>query len=140
MRFKYSTTDYGDDRIPLVDVILTNPDNDISIGYPAMLDSGAFMNVFHADVANLLGIDLSKIKKEIDFGGVGTAGGKLKGKPYIVNIMVAKDGKSHRFDAYVLFSKDINPNGHPLLGRLGFMDKFLKIEFDMKQGKFLLYK
>jgi len=140
MRFKYKTTNVGNDRIPLLDVVITNPENNRKVTYPALLDSGAFMNVFHSDIAQVLGIDLSKIKREIEFGGVGTSLSAFKGKPYIVNLMVAQKGKNHSFDSYVLFSDNINPNGNPLLGRMGFIDQFPKVELSLKSNSFYLYK
>ena len=140
MRFKYKTTNVGSDKIPLLEIIITNPENDKKVSYTALLDSGAFMNVFHSDVAEILGIDLSKIKREISFGGVGATQSSFKGKPYIVNLMVAQKGKSHSFDSYVLFSDDINPNGDSLLGRLGFIDQFSKVELSLKNNSFYLYK
>ena len=140
MRFKYKTTNVGSDKIPLLEIIITNPENDKKVSYTALLDSGAFMNVFHSDVAEILGIDLSKIKREISFGGVGATQSSFKGKPYIVNLMVAQKGKSPRFDSYVLFSDDINPNGDSLLGRLGFIDQFSKVELSLKNNSFYLYK
>jgi len=140
MRFKYKTTNVGSDKIPLLDVIITNPENNRKVSYPALLDSGAFMNVFHSDIAQILGIDLSKIKREINFGGVGTSPSNIKGKPCIVNLMVAQKGISHSFDSYVLFSDNINPNGDPLLGRQGFIDQFLKVELSLKSNSFYLYK
>lgn len=139
MRFKFKTTNLGSDKIPLLEVIITNPVNSRKVSYHALLDSGAFMNVFHSDIAQILGIDLTKIKKEIEFGGVGTSLSALKGKPYIVNLMLAQKGKRHRFDSYVLFSDNINPNGDPILGRQGFIDQFSKVEISFKSNSFYLY-
>jgi hypothetical protein len=137
MRFKYKTL--GNNKIPLLDIIITNPENNQKVAYKALLDSGAFMNVFHSDIATVLGINLSKIKKEIQFGGVNTQTGILKGKPYVLTIMVVQKGKSHSFDAYILFSDNINSNGHPLLGRQGFFDQFSKVEFNLRSSEFCLY-
>ena len=53
--------------------------------------------------------------------------------------MVAQKRKRHSFDAYVLFSDNINPNGHSLLGRQGFFDQFSKVEFDLGKSEFCLY-
>jgi len=139
-KFKFETTNYGNDKLPILDVIITNPDNGKKVIYPALLDSGSFMNVFHSDIAKLLDIDLSLIKKELDFGGVGTKGSKLKGKAYIVNIMVAQKGKKHSFDSYVLFTDELNPDGNPLLGRQGFFDEFLNVELSLASERFYLYK
>lgn len=139
MRFKFKTTNARSDKIPLLDVVITNPNNGKKVSYPALLDTGAFMSVFHNDVAKVLKIDLSKIKKTIDFSGVGTTRGELRGKPYIVNLMVAQKGRNKNFDSYVLFTKNLNPNGNPLLGRKGFIDQFSIVEISLSKDKFYLY-
>ena len=139
MKFKFKTTDAGNDKIPLLEVLVTNPENNKKVAYTALLDSGAFMNVFHSDIASVLGIDLSKIKRVTEFGGVGTESSSLKGKPYIVKLTVASKGKSFSFDSYVLFSDDINPKGDPLLGRQGFIDQFAKVELSLQNSSFFLY-
>lgn len=139
MKFKYNTTNVFNDKLPILDVIIANPQNNKKVVYPALLDTGAFMNVFHSDIAKVLDIDLNKIKKEQKFGGVGTSGNSLEGKLYIVNLMVAQKGRNHNFDAYVLFSDNINPDGEPLLGRQGFIDQFRNVEFCLGENKFYLY-
>ena len=67
-----------------MDIRVTNKDTGKSTSYRAMLDSGAFANVFHSDVADLLEIDLSKIKEVQAFGGVRDSKRLMKGKPCIV--------------------------------------------------------
>jgi hypothetical protein len=136
MKLKFNVTPVFGDRIPLVDVIITNPQNQLKMSYPAMVDSGAFMCVFHSEVADALEIDLAKIKEVVPFGGVGKAKRTLKGKPYIVKLMVMQKGKNHTFESLVLFSEDIDPDGYPLLGRQGFFDQFREISFDLANNKF----
>ena len=63
MQLKYPFQSVGRDRIPILDIRITNKDNTKSVNYRAMLDSGAFANVFHSDIAAVLGIDLTKIKE-----------------------------------------------------------------------------
>jgi hypothetical protein len=136
MQFKYNFSTRGrGDLVPIVDVTVTNPENDEKVDYPCMVDSGAFMNVFHSDIADVLGLDLTKVKPQM-FSGVGDKKPRLEGKPYIVNLMVAQKGKKHSFDAYVLFSNDIDPNGLPLLGRSGFFNEFDSVCFEMRKGIF----
>ncbi len=138
MQFKYKFTPRsGRDKIPLVDVIISNPKNKLKVSYPAMIDSGAFINVFHYDIADTLELDLTPIKIT-HFGGVGNINLDLEGKVYIVNLMVMQKGRNHSFESPVLFSKDIDPNGYPLLGRLGFFDQFNEISFDFNNDKFYL--
>src|SRR6266481_4083789 len=103
MHFKFPFKVVKSDKIPLIDIQLTNKENHKSISYRAMLDSGAFANVFHSEIAEVLGIDLSKIKETLLFGGVEKSERKMKGKAYIVELMVTEKGKSHKFDSYVIF-------------------------------------
>ena len=123
----------------MMDIRVTNKDTGKSTSYRAMLDSGAFANVFHSDVADLLEIDLSKIKEVQAFGGVRDSKQLMKGKPCIVELMIMKKGKSYKFDSYVIFSDEVSDTGFALLGRQGFFDQFKEICFNYKQNKFYLH-
>jgi hypothetical protein len=138
MQFKYSFKEINRDKIPMLEIRVTNKDNRKATNYLAMLDSGSFSNIFHSDVAEVLDIDLSKIK-EIQFGGVKKAK-QMRGKPYIVELMVIGKRESYKFDSYVIFSDEISNTGHPLLGRIGFFDQFDEVCFNYKTNKFYLRK
>lgn len=138
MQFKYSFKEFRRDKVPMLEVRITNKDNGIATNYLAMLDSGSFANIFHSEVAEVLDIDLSRIK-EIQFGGVKKAK-QMRGKPYVVELMVIEKGKSYKFDSYVIFSDEISNTGHPLLGRIGFFDQFDEVCFNYKNNKFYLQK
>lgn len=140
MQFKYSFTAYRDDKKPLLEVRIVNKENERAVNYFALLDSGAFMSVFHSDIANVLGIDLSKIKETVFFSGVKKTKRQMKGKLVIVELMVMQKGKSHKFDSYVVFSEEIPETGDPILGRLGFFDQFDEVCFNFKANKFYLQK
>lgn len=140
MQLKYSLTAIRNDRIPLLEIRITNKHNNKSTNYVAMLDSGAFVNVFHSDIAEVLGIDLSKIKETVLFGGVKETKRQMRGKPYVVKLMVIQKGKSHKFDAYVVFSNEVAATGYALLGRQGFFDQFDEVCFKYKTDKFYLQK
>jgi len=138
MRFKYNFKRSGADKIPLIDIIIRNKESGKSISYRALLDSGAFACVFHSDIAEVLDINLASIKNQQIFHGVGKAKRNLKGKPYIVEIIVSKRGKSCRFDTCAIFSEDIANTGYPLLGRQGFFDQFSEICFNYTRSKLYL--
>lgn len=139
MQFKYPFKVIFSDKIPMLDVRITNKETGKSTSYRAMLDSGSFANIFHSDIAGVLGIDLSKIKETQPFGGVKKSK-QMKGKPYIVELMVMQKGHSYKFDSYVIFSDEISNTGHPLLGRIGFFDQFDEVCFSYKNDKFYLQK
>ena len=136
MTLKYSFQEIRGDKIPFVDVILVDKQTGGKTSYRAMIDSGAFMNIFHTDIAQVLGIDLSRIR-EIGFGGVKESK-RMHGKPYIVQIMIMNKGESITFDAYILFSDEISNDGYGLLGRRGFFDQIDEVIFNYKAGKFYL--
>lgn len=140
MQFKYPFHIVGRDKIPALDIRITNKDNNISTNYRAVLDSGAFANVFHSDIAAVLGINLSKIKETQYFSGVRKSKRLIKGKPYIVQLMVVQKGRSHMFDSFVIFSDEVSDTGFALLGRQGFFDQFDEICFNHKNDKFYLQK
>jgi len=139
MQFKYPLSEIRHDKIPLLDVRITNKDNGIAINYRAMLDSGAFANIFHSEIASVLGIDLSKIKETQPFGGI-KEGKQMTGKPYVIELMVMEKGKSYKFDSVVIFSDEISNTGIALLGRIGFFDRFDEVCFNYKNNKFYLQK
>lgn len=138
MQFKYPFEVARTDKIPFLDIRITNKNNNKSINYRAMLDSGAFANVFHSDIAKVLGIDLSKIKETQYFSGVRNSKKLIKGKWYIIQLMVMQKGQSHEFDSYVIFSDEISDSGFALLGRQGFFDRFNEVRFNYKNNKFYL--
>ena len=138
MQFKFPFQVVRNDKIPMVDVRISNKDTGKSINYRAMLDSGAFANVFHSEVAELLEIDLSKIKEVQSFGGVKKSKRLIKGKLCVVELMVSQKGKNYKFDSYLIFSNEISDTGFALLGRQGFFDQFEQICFNYKSNKFYL--
>lgn len=138
MQFKYDYTIKKGLTLPLINVQVRDKGEDKVTGYVALVDSGAVFSVFHADIAEVLGIDLSSINEQVVFSGIGRAKRTLSGKLYVVEIMLAQKGKSHRFDCPVVFSEDVHKDGHPLLGMGGFFDKFSKISFDNNRKKVIL--
>lgn len=92
--------------------------------YLALIDSGADFNIFHAELAKILGIDLKK-KKAINFGGISKDGQQCRG--YFVELKLKI--KDEEFKTLVVFSDDISDNGYGILGQQGFFNHFL-VEFD----------
>ena len=127
MQFKYPFKVIFNDKIPMLDVRITSKENGKSTSYRAMLDSGSFANIFHSDIAGagVLDIDLSKIKETQPFGGIKKSK-QMKGKPYIVELMVMQKGHSYKFDSYVIFSDEISNTGYPYLVELGFSISLMK--------------
>lgn len=90
----------------------------------AVVDSGATVSIFRADVASSLGLIVEK-GKEIYLGGIG---GRIKGYLHKVKIEVA--GK--QFTCPIVFSCEYLVSFN-LLGREGFFKRF-KIVFEEKKN------
>lgn len=56
---------------PIIPVTIHYDKSEVS--YLALIDSGADFNIFHADLADIIGINLSKLKK-VKFSGISKSG------------------------------------------------------------------
>lgn len=109
---------------PIIPVILHY--KKFSIGYEALIDSGADISIFHAEIAELLGIVVKKGKMET-FGGITGDGAKA----YFHNLTLETGGIKFE-NIPIGFSYGISPQGYGILGQAGFFDKF-RIIFDLKK-------
>lgn len=89
----------------------------------ALIDSGATISVFRAEVADSLGLIIEK-GREIYLGGVG---GRIKGYTHTLNVEIA--GK--KFRCPIVFSREYLVSFN-LLGREAFFPKF-RIIFEEKK-------
>lgn len=124
VRHKFKYVKVGNYHRPLIGVTLRNGSN--SMKYIALVDSGADFNLFHTDIASLLGINLNNIK-QIDLYGVNDKK-PLRGYPAGVEIGI--DGVF--YDAMAVFSPDIAPNALPIVGQVGLFDRFI-VQFDYQK-------
>ena len=79
------------------------------VQYQALLDTGADYNVFHADIADYLGINLTKGKAR-RITGIG--GDSLKGYEHSLEIKVGKN----LVNTSIIFSRHIPSNATAVLG------------------------
>ncbi|KKP86607.1 MAG: hypothetical protein UR89_C0018G0002 [Candidatus Roizmanbacteria bacterium GW2011_GWA2_35_8] len=106
--------------------------NGQTVSYLALVDSGADFNIFHADIAEILGIDLSLIKSTVKFGGVKQDKTSCIGHLTSIDLGIGKDF----FDnTIVAFSNDISDNGYGIIGQFGFFNYF-KVNFDRSKYSF----
>lgn len=98
---------------PTIPIILKNKSN--LIVYSALIDSGADFCIFSIELAQALGIELSKGK--VSFKGVG----KDKVHGYWGEVEVRIGGASYSLRA--IFA-EISDFGHGILGQKGFFDNF----------------
>ena len=120
MKYSFNYAKTGLWYRPIIPVTLKF--NKIEFSYLALLDSGADFNIFHADIAKILKIDLSKLRNPINFSGING-----KGTGYFTAIDIGV-GSSY-INTPVIFSNSISDNGYGILGQQGFFNKY-RIEFD----------
>lgn len=121
MKFKYKK--YGSDILrPVIRIEISY--GSINVPYSVLVDSGADICIFDADIAAILGIDITKgIRHEV-------AG--LTGVPqyyYLHRVSIIVGGISHRAD--VGFMK-MNNQSFGIVGQKGFFDKFI-VKFDLEK-------
>ena len=102
--------------------------NNKAVNYLALIDSGSDFNIFHKDIADILDIDLSKLKK-IPFSGISSKGGQCEGIFVEVDLKIGRKN----IKSLVLFSEDISEDGYGILGQQDFFTKF-KITFNYKDS------
>ena len=121
-RYKSIQRSKGSVKAPHIPVNLISKSL-MSIEFIALLDSGADVSIIPKDVAELLGIDLTK-ERDISRG----IGGEIEVINTKININIRKGHES--YDLTIPVQVALNGNTIPvILGRAGFFDKF-KITFD----------
>ena len=93
------------------------------VGYKALIDSGADYNIFHAELAEILGLDVKNGRKE-NFGGI--SGGQLTAYFHSINAEIG----GWEYKIYCGFSYDIPSFGYGVFGQKGFFDNFA-VKFDL---------
>jgi len=117
---------------PIIPITLIHGKREVD--YIALIDSGADFNIFHNDVAEVLGIDLKKMKNGMQFAGIKEG---AHGKGYFTSVDLSIDQTS--FSAPVVFSNDISNNGYGILGQQGFFNNF-NVEFDYQKKRIVIRK
>lgn len=113
-------------------IILVTLQGSKSFDYFALIDSGADFTMFHADIAELIGVDLNKLQK-MTFGGI--QNGKTS-EAFYTAINLELGYKT--LNIPVMFSPDISDNGYGVLGQLGFFNRF-KVTFDYRNKNIHLH-
>ena len=132
MRFEYKRyrqAHAADRERPVIEIGLRNLRNPLSsaIAYEALVDSGSDRNIFPAEIADLLGIDLTSTEHVQYVGGV-VAGERRPVYFHPIEIEVGRlGGPSYMTSAG--FMPDFAKGGHGLLGRIGFFDEFTFVKF-----------
>ncbi len=134
MKYKYKTFVNPNDPdgvyiYPLVGVTLKHGKKQISVD--CLVDSGATESLFNYDIADLLGIDLTKAPEQ-EYVGIGTS--TFKGRRKTIQL------KLNGFDTWITINAGfIDQNEMPLLGHSGFFENY-EIVFKAYQEKFEIKK
>ncbi len=96
-----------------------------SIDYEVLVDSGADLCIFDAEIGELLGLNITKGKPNEVFG----VGGKAS-IYYLHKIIIEVGGLSYEIEAGFMPSVAGNVMRHGLVGQKGFFDIFV-IKFDL---------
>ncbi len=129
MKFKYKKYGSGIVR-PVIPVEISYKGT--SIEYEVLVDSGADICIFHAELADILGIDLTKGERAHVSGITGAP--ELQ---YIHPVALKVGGWEHK--TKVGFLPNIGRLGYGVVGQRGFFDKyvvkfdFLKEEIELKR-------
>lgn len=121
MKFKYKK--YGSDTLrPVIPIEVEF--NNLSVPYEVLIDSGADICIFNAQIAEVLGINISK--------GVKVQVGGMTGFPedtYIHMLQIKIGGRIYKID--VGFMR-MSGNSYGVVGQKGFFDKFI-VKFDLEK-------
>lgn len=130
MKFPYKKLFSGVSR-PIIPIEVLNGEK--SLRYYALIDSGADINIFPAEIAEILGINVKSGKK-------GKISGVTQGETqdyYIHPITISVGGWKYKTEA--AFMPTLSQNGHGLLGQKGFFNLFVvkfnqpKQEIELKE-------
>ncbi len=124
MKFPFKKVPLQDgkfDWLPILPIQIGRSDK-LTSRFEAIVDSGAFDCLFHADIARAVGI------RDVASGTLKTSGGVVKGarmSTYMHEVRLIVGSDSFKIEAY--FTENLPVAG--LLGRNGFFDKYV-ITFD----------
>lgn len=124
MRFKYKQLSNGQSR-PLIPISIHTTDNEV--GYYALVDSGADLNLFPGELGEFLGLTVPAGEKHWVAGVV--HGEK---RPYYLHEVAIVVGEQ-RYTTTVGFMPDLSRSGYGLLGQRGFFDQFKSVTFRKQQ-------
>ncbi len=116
---------------PVIPVRIACGDN--SLQYSALIDSGADFSIFHSEIGEALGMNITDGLK-VSFGGVQK---EIMAGAYLHAVTLVIGGR--KFNTMVAFSNDISKKSYGIVGQKGLFDLFsvkfdyLKEEIELKQ-------
>lgn len=107
---------------PIIDIRIASGER--SLQYRALVDSGADFSIFHTEVGEALGLDITAGEK-LTFGGVQKTEAAAA---YLHKITLVIGG--WKYATTVGFSEEISDDSYGILGQKGFFDIFV-VKFDL---------
>lgn len=130
MKFTYAY--YGKTSRPVIPIKLRSGDKEI--GYHVLVDSGADVCLFHAEIGETIGIDITKGAKREVFG----VGGKAS-IYYLHKVVIEVGGWEYEIEAGFLPNVGGRMVPYGIVGQTGFFE-FFKVIFDKKSDEVELRK
>lgn len=122
MKFRYKKYGVGILR-PVIPIKITH--REISVPYEVLVDSGADFCIFDAQIADILGIDVTSGKRDQVAGITG-----VLASIYFHNLTIEVGGWP--FVIKAAFLRDIGKFGYGVVGQTGFFDTFT-VKFDLSK-------
>lgn len=127
MKFRYKK--FGVAVRPVIPIKLSSSKLPEGLWYEVLVDSGADICIFHADIGEALGIEVKKGKPQEVFG----IGGKAS-VYYLHNVTISVGGWPHEIEAGFMPNVSGHVMQHGVVGQKGFFDKFT-IKFDLLKSE-----
>lgn len=101
--------------------------NDKKTPYYTLIDSGADMNLFHSELAEILNIDIEKgVKRNV--GGINHGESQVY---YVHQVTLCVGG--WKYETTVGFMPSLSKNGYGVLGQTDFFNLFKRVSFDFNK-------
>jgi len=123
MKFRYKKYAEGILR-PVIPVEIEY--NGRKVSYEVLIDSGADVNIFHAGLTPILGIDLKKGEEKL-VGGINVE----KPQPYWVHGVDLIVG-GHKHENIKVGFKELTTEGYGVVGQYGFFSLYT-VKFDLRK-------
>ena len=127
MKFKYKK--FGNTLRPVIPIKVFSNSNQEGFGYEVLVDSGADLCIFHAEIGEALGIKIKEGKPQEVFG----IGGKSS-LYYLHKISISVGGWLHEIEVGFMPNVSGNVMQYGVVGQKGFFDNFV-VKFDLLKSE-----
>lgn len=121
MKFNYKK--YGSASRPVIPVVLKN--KELEVGYHVLVDSGADLCLFDAEIGEQIGLDIKK-GKPLEIFGVGGKASVF----YLHKVTIEVGGWPYTIEAGFMEHVGLRTMPYGLVGQKGFFENFI-VRFDL---------